>query len=340
MIRKLSFIPKLGYLVSVSEDCLINLWQVNKINFSNTVSDLEPIYTFRGHTGPLYSLETKDELIYTAGNEGIIKIWRVPRYSEVSPYGDSEILFNCNIAFLHKTQEVVWDIKHHPTKNLLVSLASDGNAYFWKTSTADEYLQSLSDNKLDKWFLSSTKCGNGDVNPTTGCFLTSDNSIFASGLTDGNISFIDCNKYSVVSNTKNTKHFSAILKNKPTSIYSIHNSSHQVNTIKCSSNMIYAGFDDGTVRNFDYRTENSYTPVACHDDSVTSISIFDDLYLFTTSHDTRVKMWDIRDMSQPVCEAISSQKKWDEAIWDSLFLNDVMALATAGADSVIRVFKV
>lgn len=383
VVRKLSYMPKQNYLVSIAEDCLINVWQTNKLTFNNTVSDLEPLYSFRGHTGPLFSLETHDDLIYSAGNEGIIKIWKLPKYSEVSPFSDSEVLFNCNIAFFQKTSEIIWDMKHHPTKNILVALASDGMAYFWKTVSGDEYLQALTENKLDKLFLTQVPVCNynsnlGDVSPTSGIFLESDNNIFVSGLTDGNISFIDVTKASIINTTKNTKHLinnSNITENSSgkkldpdllstkldiNSKYNVNNSINnmnfsyndnnlnnspgvnQVNSLvsSFSNNIIYAGFENGDLKYFDYRTENCYTPVNAHEDAITSLSLMDDLYLFSTSHDTRVRMWDIRDMSHPVQEALGSQKKWDEAIWDSKLIPNIMGLATAGADSIIRVFKI
>lgn len=330
VVRKLSYMPKHNNLVTVSEDCLINIWAVNKINFSSHFSDLEPTFTFRGHTGPLYSLETKDDLIYTAGNEGIIKIWRLPRYNEVpTPYGDVETLFNCNIAFLQKTNEVVWDLKHHPTKSMLIALSADGFANIYKTGTADEFLQSLTEQKIEKWFTSQVKCAIGQVNPTVGNFSNSDNNVFICGLTDGNISYIDINKGNVLSSTKSSKQYQAKWTDS------------QVDSLaSCfSSNLIYAGFEDGTIKYFDSRTDTHYIPVNAHSDSVTSISMWEDLYLFSTSHDTKIKMWDVRDMSQPVQETLGSQRKWDEAICDSVILPEIMSLATAGADSIIRIFK-
>lgn len=43
---------------------------------------IEPLYNFRGHTGPLFSLAVnhgqvlEDTLFYSAGSEGVIRIWR------------------------------------------------------------------------------------------------------------------------------------------------------------------------------------------------------------------------------------------------------------------------
>lgn len=82
-----------------------------------------PYISLRGHTGPIFSLATassttsiNDNLIFTAGNDGIIKIWNIPKLEDVKSYGPSHLLFDVNIANYKNTDEVVWDLKHHPTQ--------------------------------------------------------------------------------------------------------------------------------------------------------------------------------------------------------------------------------
>lgn len=118
VVRKLAYLPTINSLVSVSEDCLIKVWSLNNINYNSQNNDLEPYLVLRGHTGPLFCLETSNDdanIIYTAGNEGVIKIWKLPKQEEVQQYGDSDIALNCNIGFFQKEiNEVVWELKHHP----------------------------------------------------------------------------------------------------------------------------------------------------------------------------------------------------------------------------------
>ena len=92
---------------------------MKNLDFSNNSNDIDPYIIFRGHTGPLFSLALspfKNNLIYTAGNEGVIKIWKVPAKEEVELYGDSDINFNCNVGFFQRPTDVIWDLIHHPTK--------------------------------------------------------------------------------------------------------------------------------------------------------------------------------------------------------------------------------
>jgi WD40 repeat protein len=105
---------------------------------------LEPYLSLRGHTGPLYSVavspDNNNNTLYTAGNEGIIKVWKIPRVEDVSPYGDTEEVSQ-NIGLMILNNEVIWEMKHHPGSNLLVSLSSDYNVNLWRTTNESEYLQ-------------------------------------------------------------------------------------------------------------------------------------------------------------------------------------------------------
>ena len=157
VIRKLGYLQNLNALVSISEDCLIKVWSLNNVHYSNAGVDLEPYLVLRGHTGPLFSLAVgleNSNLIYTAGNEGIIKIWNVLRQDEVAQYGDTDSILNCNVGFFQKPNEVVWEMKHHPKAKILVSLSADSSLCIWETATAEEYIQALNGkNRINEFFI-------------------------------------------------------------------------------------------------------------------------------------------------------------------------------------------
>lgn len=87
------------------------------------------------------------------------------------------------------------------------------------------------------------------------------------------------------------------------------------------------------------RSDSVTNSFNAHSDAVTCLNLFNDIYLFSTSHDTKIKMWDIRNLGTSVQESFGSQKKWDEAMWHSILIPNQMVLASAGADSVIKLFK-
>lgn len=92
---------------------------MKNLNFINKNVENDPYIILRGHTGPLYSLAQGPEnsnIIYTAGNEGTIKVWAIPKQEDVAVYGDCDISINCNIGLFQKSNEVIWDLKHHTIK--------------------------------------------------------------------------------------------------------------------------------------------------------------------------------------------------------------------------------
>lgn len=349
VIQKISYIEDHNCLVSISEDCLINVWLLDKLNFKNQLSDINPLITLRGHSGPLFSLETHNNIIYTAGNEGIIKVWSLPKINsndnidETSSlhqtlqsnhnYSDVEDIFNSNIGYHINTNEVIWDLKHHPTSNILASLSADGSIYFYKTGSVEDYISALTQENIDKWYLNSIKCidsSNQYVYPIAGYYLNNNNNILACGLSNGNISFVDIQNFTVANCTNDSNEFNSLYNQ------------NQINCINSSidNDILFAGYENGSLKCYDFRDKYSnFIPINAHEDAITSISVFNSIYLFTTSHDTRIKLWDVRDLSEPIQETLGSQKKWDIGICDSVFLHNEMALATAGADSVIKIFK-
>lgn len=189
--------------------------------------------------------------------------------------------------------------------------------------------------QYDKWLKSSKSRPNLDSGtetpiPTTCCFLNSDGNQLICGYTDSYISTFDFNKLIFSSNIKSTK----IDRN---SDYSL----SQVNCLINSTSVptIYAGYEDNTIKTIDMRSEMVTNSITAHSDAITSLNLFNDIYLFSTSHDTKIRMWDIRNMNSCIQETIGSQKKWDEAMWHSTLITSQLMLATAGADSVIKIFK-
>jgi WD40 repeat protein len=68
-------------LATSSEDCLIKIWNFNKVIRDEHP---EPLHTLRKHTGPLFSLSScpnprnnSEALLFSGGIEGDIKSWRV-----------------------------------------------------------------------------------------------------------------------------------------------------------------------------------------------------------------------------------------------------------------------
>lgn len=93
-MRGVHYAEQLDVLATVGEDSQVKLWDINSINkrYEEQNGFIEPFMTLRGHTGPINSItgpkiqgeansdvnQAISRLIYTAGNDGCIRVWNIP----------------------------------------------------------------------------------------------------------------------------------------------------------------------------------------------------------------------------------------------------------------------
>ena len=355
-VRKLAYLENINSLISVSEDCIIKVWSLNNIMFNSQNGEICPYLNLRGHIGPLFCVSKgRDDLIYTGGNEGLIRIWNILSYNEVNSYS-SEELNNLNLGFYQNNEEneMYWDLKHHPKENILVSLSSSANINFWETTSSEEYRQLFNQGKSN-WCRSnkhkkSCYINNENAIPTCCEFMNQNDNNLIIGFNDVTLSLLDINKNSFIShyNLFNYNY------NKNSNIKNNNRVLLQPNCIACYNSIpcSFAGFEDGSIKLLDFRNNipstiinNIYSKeivsdsIKGHDDAITSLNLYKDLYLFSTSHDGNIKLWDTRKLIEPIDIACTGQKKWDESIWHSLFIEKDLSLYVACADSTIKLYK-
>ena len=118
-VRDLQFQSHLPFIASVSEDCLLKLWDLSalyakKSDVQHTLH-MDPYFTFRGHTGALFTTTTgascDTSLLYTAGSEGVIRIWAVPQ--NIQPFQQTYGKTHCaGVWTSHR--DIIWQLIHHP----------------------------------------------------------------------------------------------------------------------------------------------------------------------------------------------------------------------------------
>ena len=76
-------------LITASEDQTLKLWNLQKTvpAKKSAALDVEPVYTFRAHTGPVLSLAiaSSGDLCFSGGIDSTIRVWNMPNPS-VDPY--------------------------------------------------------------------------------------------------------------------------------------------------------------------------------------------------------------------------------------------------------------
>jgi hypothetical protein len=109
---------------------MVKIWDLNQIKHKKELpSHIDPYLIFREHTGPLFSIagiqadstnSFQKNLLYTAGSEGIVRVWEIPAYKEIDPSEDSSSKsFCCGTWTAH--DEPIWEMNHHPYR------VKDGN---------------------------------------------------------------------------------------------------------------------------------------------------------------------------------------------------------------------
>lgn len=90
-VRAVQFLDEAPGLLTASEDGAVKLWNLSSLLDPNDHKAkkklLEPIYTFRGHSGMVTSLQTssKRSECYSAGVDGSVIVWQLPELSQ-DPY--------------------------------------------------------------------------------------------------------------------------------------------------------------------------------------------------------------------------------------------------------------
>lgn len=143
-VRDVKFGGNGELLVSASEDCMVKLWNAKAFKTQAENDFNEPIYTYRGHTGPLFALATnyaqvpEETIVYSAGSEGVIRIWEFPsesRFPDKYPSSDGK---NHCIGIFSSHKDTVWQLVPHPTEDLLLSVSADASVKMWKTPPASQ----------------------------------------------------------------------------------------------------------------------------------------------------------------------------------------------------------
>ena len=147
IVRGVQFLPSsLDTMASISEDCMVKLWNLNELEkkYADTDGNAEPYLTLRGHTGPLLAVTGLNEnrkgsenenLLFTAGIEGSIRVWNAPPVSEVNQYGNTFDGKNyCIGTWSDSDQEAIWALKYHPFQDFLLSVSANNAINVWDCS--------------------------------------------------------------------------------------------------------------------------------------------------------------------------------------------------------------
>ncbi|KAG8126246.1 hypothetical protein E2320_021395 [Naja naja] len=280
--------------------------------------DVEPIYTFRAHSGPVLSLaiSSNGEQCFSGGIDATIQWWNMPS-PNVDPYDTYEPNVLAGTLIAHT--DAVWDLAYSGIKNHLLSCSADGSVRLW--------------NPPEKVTCICTYNGNREYGiPTSVDFIGCDPAHMVTSFSTGNTVIYDLEtSQSLVmlssqtdSGLQSSNHINRVVSH-PTLPVTI--TAHEDRHIKFL-----------TINGLINPVSKMIHSMVAHLDAVTSLAVDPNgIYLMSGSHDCSIRLWNL-DSKTCVQEITAHRKKLDESIYDVAFHPSKAYIASAGADALAKVF--
>uniref|UniRef100_A0A8C5GFV1 Striatin N-terminal domain-containing protein n=1 Tax=Gouania willdenowi TaxID=441366 RepID=A0A8C5GFV1_GOUWI len=323
-IRALTFHPSQAVLLTASEDGTLKLWNLNKAMHSkkNAALDVEPIYTFRAHSGAVLSLTMNEdgESCYSGGLDGTVRCWKMPDLN-VDPYDNYDPGIESSVLAGH--EDSVWGLTYSSVHHRLASCSADGTIRIWDPQSSSPCMSVFNKEREHG-------------TPTSVAFVPTDSNQIVVSFDIGETLLYDLNtEQSVTALETQTK-------DGMNTFYQLdfQSCSELINRVVShpSEPVSITAHENRTIRFLDNKTGKVVHSMVAHLDAVTCLTTDPKgTYLVSGSHDCSVRLW-MLDNRTCVQEITAHRKKHDEAIHDVAFHSSQPFIASAGADALAKIF--
>ncbi|XP_051237235.1 striatin isoform X2 [Dicentrarchus labrax] len=312
-VRSLAFHPVEPVLVTASEDHTLKLWNLQKTAPAKKCAalDVEPIYTFRAHSGAVLcvTMSSSGEQCFSGGVDGTIQSWNTPN-PNIDPYDSYEPTVLRGALCGHT--DSVWGLVYSSAHRRLLSCSADGTVRLWNAADTSPSLAVFNER--------------GDLGvPTSVDLVSSEPAHMVTSFNTGHIGLFNMETQQLV-----LKLESAGPPEAPCKINKV--LSHPTLPITITAQ------EDRHIQFFDNNTGKLIHSMVAHLDSVTSLAVDPNgLYLMSGSHDCSIRLW---NMESKTCiqEFTAHRKKSEESIHDVAFHPTKCYIGSAGADALAKVF--
>uniref|UniRef100_A0A665T848 Striatin n=1 Tax=Echeneis naucrates TaxID=173247 RepID=A0A665T848_ECHNA len=312
-VRSLAFHPVEPVLVTASEDHTLKLWNLQKTAPAKRCAalDVEPIYTFRAHSGAVLcvTMSSSGEQCFSGGVDGTIQSWNTPN-PNIDPYDSYEPAVLRGALCGHT--DSVWGVVYSSAHHRLLSCSADGTVRLWNAADTSPSLAVFNER--------------GELGvPTSVDLVSSEPAHMVASFTTGHIGLFNMETQQLV-----LKLDSVGPPEAPCKINRI--LSHPTLPITVTAQ------EDRHIQFFDNNTGKLIHSMVAHLDSVTSLAVDPNgLYLMSGSHDCSIRLW---NMESKTCiqEFTAHRKKFEESIHDVAFHPTKCYIGSAGADALAKVF--
>jgi len=315
-VRSLGFHPSEPVLITASEDQTLKMWNLQKTitTKKSTNLDVEPVYTFRGHTGPVLCLcvSGAGDFCFSGGVDGSVRVWTIPPPT-IDPYDTYDA--SVAAAVLEGHQDSVWSLAYSTARTQLLSCSADGTVKLWAPSNSKAPLVAT---------LGAAEEGN-----PTGCdWVTGEAGHLVIAYSTAACVIYDADTQAVVTRLDTA---ADPVSGQPVG---------PINAVLShpALPLTITGHEDRHIRFYDNNTGSLVHSMVAHLDSVTSLAVDQHgLYLISGSHDCSIRLWNLESKTC-VQEITAHRKKFDESIFDVAFHPSRPYIASAGADALAKVF--
>ncbi|KAL0479759.1 hypothetical protein AKO1_007552 [Acrasis kona] len=319
-VRCVSFHDREPLLLSGSEDQTVKLWNVSKPSKRSN----EPIQTFRGHTGPVFTVKCAGEFCVSAGADTTVRIWDTPQ-PDNNPYAAHGHATPFSRAVLSGHTDAIWSLS--TSKDSILSASADGSIRMWNYAKIMQESEQVEEMKRGTTKVNTSSMvvyenASDQGVPTSVVHVEGPNK-FVVARTDASLSLYDAESKNII--------WSANSSSGPDLIY------------QCVSHptlpMIVSAHDSGAIRFWDIRSSQCAFEMVGHKDAVSCLA-FDPsgLYFMSGGHDSSLRVWDVQT-KHCVQEIPTHRKKYDESIHSIAYHPTKTMVASAGADSIIKLFQ-
>ncbi|XP_034043563.1 striatin [Thalassophryne amazonica] len=311
-VRSLAFHPVEPVLVTASEDHTLKLWNLQKTAPAKKCAalDVEPIYTFRAHSGAVLSvtMSSSGEQCFSGGVDGTIQSWNTPN-PNIDPYDSYEPSVLRGALCGHT--DAVWGLVYSSAHCRLLSCSADGTVRLWNGDDATSLAVFNRRGELGV--------------PTSVDLVSSEPAHMVTSFCSGHIGLYNMETQQLLLTLE-----SAGSPEAPCKINKV--LSHPTLPITITAQ------EDRHIQFFDNNTGKLIHSMVAHLDSVTSLAVDPNgLYLMSGSHDCSIRLW---NMETKTCiqEFTAHRKKFEESIHDVAFHPTKCYIGSAGADALAKVF--
>ncbi|KAM6395773.1 striatin-4 [Rhynochetos jubatus] len=312
-VRGLAFHPAEAALLTASEDGTLKLWNLQKpvAPKKNAALDVEPVYAFRGHRGPVLTVAMGRDsaLCCSAGVDTRIRRWRLPDL-DMDPYDgyDPGVLS----GVLEGHGDAVWGLAFNPPGDRLASCSADGTVRIWDPQREEGACLGIYDAQSEHGV------------PTSVTFAATQPGHAVVAFQTGAAVLYDVEAARPV----------LALEARPGG------GGSQINQVVShpSQPLTITASDDRSIRFLDNRTGKVVHSMVAHLDAVTCLAVDPNgVFLMSGSHDCSLRLWHLAHKTC-VQELTAHRKKHEEAVHAVAFHPRRALSASAGADALAKVF--